>query len=81
MRSRYEPKKLEETNTPPKTNMEPKKMVVWVDVSPFRKAVFSGSSRSFSGVYAENHPKVSFAYRSQCSVFLLVEYMLSPRDQ
>ena len=36
---------------------EPKnwmKLVVWVDVSPFPKRLFSGSSRSFSGVVSKN---------------------------
>ena len=30
---------------PLKIDMEPEKVVVWVDVSPFAKGVFSGSSR------------------------------------
>ena len=42
-------------HTPPKINMELPKLVLWVDVSPFPRGVFSGSicfHVSFLGVYS-----------------------------
>ena len=41
---------IQDLKTPPKTNgWNPPKLVVWVDVYPFPRAYFSGSSLLFSG--------------------------------